>query len=94
MKDVHQTTVDSYLEDIIVGTVNENARERALKEAKEHVAQINKVVDDLEQQGKLEEILDYRTFSYSKANPYSKPNWDFLLKQKGKRISKIGIPSW
>ena len=42
----------------------------------------------------FEEVMDYRTLSCSKAKPYSKPNWDFLLKQEGKRKSKIDIPSW
>ena len=42
----------------------------------------------------IEEVLDYRTFSCSKAIPYSKPNSDFLLKQEGKRKSKIDISSW
>ena len=42
----------------------------------------------------VEEVLDYRTFGRSKAKPYWKPDWDFLMKQEGKRKLEIDIPSW
>eukprot|EP00392_Amoebophrya_sp_AT5.2_P006022 g6032.t1 len=48
MKDAHQGTVDSYLEEILTGAVDACARDRALAEAKAQAAKINEVVDSLE----------------------------------------------
>ena len=42
----------------------------------------------------VEEVLNHRTLSCSKAKPYWKPNRDFLLKREGKRKSTIVIVSW
>ena len=36
----------------------------------------------------VEEVLDYRTLSCSKAKPYWKPYWDFPLKQGQKKDVK------
>ena len=38
--------------------------------------------------GRIEEVLDYRTFGCSKAKPFWKPYWDFPLKQGQKRNVK------
>merc|ERR1719310_1619509 len=45
---VHQTTVDSYLEDMITNTVEQAARSRALTEARLKAAKINAIVDEME----------------------------------------------
>ena len=40
-------------------------------------------------------VLDYRTFSWSKAKSFPKPHSDFLLKQGGgKRSPEIDIRCW
>ncbi|CAD7927328.1 unnamed protein product [Amoebophrya sp. A25] len=50
MKDVHQGTVDSYLEDILTNAVETTARENAMAEAKAQAAKINDVVDSLDKE--------------------------------------------
>lgn len=46
---VHQTTVDSYLEEVLTATVDQAAQSRALTEAKIKANKVNHVVDRLEQ---------------------------------------------
>lgn len=48
---VHQGTIDSYLEDILTATVDEESRSGAIAEAHLQAAKINKVVDIMESQG-------------------------------------------
>lgn len=45
---VHQSTVDSYLEEVLTSTVEQAAQSRALTEARLKAAKINQVVDTLE----------------------------------------------
>merc|ERR1719331_1513505 len=47
MMNVHQTTVDSYLEDVLTNTVEQVAQSRALTEARLKATKINQVVDTL-----------------------------------------------
>merc|ERR1719353_2440623 len=49
MMNVHQTTVDSYLEEVLTTTVDQAAKSRALTEARVKAAKVNHVVDRLEQ---------------------------------------------
>ncbi|CAD7955372.1 unnamed protein product [Amoebophrya sp. A120] len=51
MKDAHQGTVDTYLEEILTSCVEASAKERALAEAKAQAERINSVVDGLEKAG-------------------------------------------
>lgn len=51
MKDAHQGTIDSYLEEILTNAVDTTARIRAIKEAEAQAAKINDVVDGLEKAG-------------------------------------------
>merc|ERR1711964_738078 len=48
MMGVHQATVDSYLEEVLSGSVDAAARSRALTEARLKASKINHVVDRLE----------------------------------------------
>merc|ERR1712072_465854 len=45
---VHQTSVDSYLEEVLTGSVDQAARARALTEARIKASKVNHVVDRLE----------------------------------------------
>jgi len=56
--DVHQGTIDSYLEDIITSTVEQSAKSRALADAKQRAENINKVVDQLEATSDAEQVRD------------------------------------
>jgi len=49
MMNVHQTTVDSYLEEVLSQSVDQAAKSRALTEARIKAAQVNQAVDRLEQ---------------------------------------------
>jgi hypothetical protein len=48
MMNVHQTTVDSYLEEVLTTTVDQAAKSRALTEARIKASEVNQVVDRLE----------------------------------------------
>jgi len=54
MKDAHQGTVDSYLEEILCNSVEKSTKQRALAEAKAQASRINKVIDKLEEAGDQE----------------------------------------
>lgn len=54
MVKVHQTTVDTYLEDIILSATDKTADDQARKEIKEVAAKINDIAYELEAQGKTE----------------------------------------
>ena len=45
---VHQETVDSYLTNIITGTIEKTAEEQARKEVEEMAIKINKIAYDME----------------------------------------------
>lgn len=49
MMNVHQTTVDSYLEEVLTTTVDQASKSRALTEARIKASKVNHVVDRLEQ---------------------------------------------
>merc|ERR1711998_598247 len=49
MMNVHQTTVDSYLEEVLSQSVDQAAKSRALTEARIKAAEVNQAVDRLEQ---------------------------------------------
>merc|ERR1719316_902433 len=49
MMQVHQTTVDSYLEEVLTATVDQAAQSRALTEARIKAQEVNQTVDRLEQ---------------------------------------------
>jgi len=54
MVKVHQTTVDTYLEDIILAATDKTADDQARDEIKQVAAKINDIAYELEEQGKTE----------------------------------------
>merc|ERR1719281_876716 len=57
MMNVHQTTVDSYLEEVLSQSVDQAAKSRALTEARIKAAQVNQAVDRLEAAAQEPEVV-------------------------------------
>merc|ERR1712146_452079 len=68
---VHQGTVDSYLEEVLMSTVEQAAQSRALAEARLKAAKINQVVDTLEAAQQDPEVVVREPFTPSTCRTYS-----------------------